>query len=158
MRALIIFLLCSFYCLAQKKKTTITAYQKKTLQEKNIVRIIKDSIGKESYQFLIKPKVLKTEIEEYFTPHFSKVTSPTLAILKLNNNYYFISKNKDYTLISLAHLVSIPRIESEYLIYGSNHCITPNNSANCYPSSDGTSCVEKHPSCRKLITKKNKSN
>lgn len=151
MRLLLIFFLYSFYCLGQNKKTTITAYQKKTLQEKNIVRIIKDSLGNESYQFLIKPKALKAEIEEYFTPHFSKITSPILTILKHNNLYYFISNSKDYTLISLAHLVSIPRVEGDYLIYGSNHCITPKDNTNCYPSSDGSSCLEKQPSCIKLV-------
>ncbi|EHO10070.1 hypothetical protein HMPREF9714_01755 [Myroides odoratimimus CCUG 12901] len=155
MRLLLIFFLYSFYCLGQNKKNTITAYQKKTLQEKNIVRIIKDSLGNESYQFLIKPKALKAEIEEYFTPHFSKITSPILTILKHNNLYYFISNSKDYTLISLAHFVSIPRVEGEYLIYGSNNCIIPNNTPNCYPSPDGTSCVEKQPYCIKLINKKN---
>ncbi|AJH14864.1 hypothetical protein [Myroides profundi] len=155
MRFLLIFLFCTVYSFGQKKKTTITAYQKKTLQEKNIVRIIRDSVGNESYQFLIKPKALKAEIEEYFSPHFSKITSPILTILKHNNLYYFVSKRKDYTLVSLAHLVSIPRVEGEYLIYGSNHCITPNDKTICYPSSDGTSCIERQPSCIKLITKKN---
>lgn len=141
---------------AQELTDINLAYKKRTLEEINIVRINYDSNNQESYQFLIDAKYLNKDILSFYTPILgtSLLEKPYLNVVKYKDNYYFIAKTKESTIVSLAHIITTPRVEAKFLVLGSNHCLIPSTSDLCYPADDGLSCLDKQPHCAKINTKK----
>lgn len=157
MRAfLFLLLLTSLTLSAQNVVDTNLAYKKRTLNERNIIRINYDTSNNKSYQLLIKEKELKQDIIKFFAPYLliSSFSKNIIEVTKYNNEYYFLFKTPSLTIVSLAHLVYIPRINVEFLMISNNHCVTPSNSTLCYPNNDGVSCIEQQLSCFKINTKK----
>lgn len=150
-----ILLFCT-HSFAQEIADINLAYKKRTLEEKNIVRINYDSNNQESYQFLLDDKYLKKDILIFYAPILdaSLIAKPYLNVVKYKGNYYFLTKDKESTVVSLAHIITTPRVDAQFLILGSNHCLIPNSSNLCYPSYDGLSCLDKQPQCTKINTKK----
>lgn len=157
MRLLIIlFLLTNLQTFAQTKNDTLLAYKKKSLNEKNIIRINYDEQYREDYQFLINEKELKRDIITFFTPYLplTSLSKLPLEVVKHSGEYYFLFKTEVQTIISKAHLVYIPRVNIKFLILGNNHCIIPVDTPLCYPNSDGLTCVNKQKHCSKINSKK----
>jgi hypothetical protein len=151
-----LLLLTSLTISAQNVVDTNLAYKKRTLNERNIVRINYDTSNNKSYQLLIKEKELKQDIIKFFAPHLiiSSLSKDIIEITEYNHEYYFLFKTPSYNIVSLAHLVYIPRINVEFLIISNNHCVTPSNSTVCYPKSDGVNCTDRQLNCVKINTKK----
>lgn len=157
MRAFIFLLLLTSLTLsAQNVVDTNLAYKKRTLNERNIIRINYDTSNNKSYQLLIKEKELKQDILKFFAPHLtiSSLSKDIIEITEYNHEYYFLFKTPSYNIVSLAHLVYIPRINVEFLIISNNHCMTPSNSTLCYPKNDGVNCIDRQLNCAKINTKK----
>lgn len=111
MRAFIFLLLLTSLTLsAQNVVDTNLAYKKRTLNERNIIRINYDTSNNKSYQLLIKEKELKQDIIKFFAPHLtiSSLSKDTIEITEYNHEYYFLFKTPSYNIVSLAHLVYIP--------------------------------------------------
>ncbi|MGL4582966.1 MAG: hypothetical protein ACRCVU_08295 [Flavobacterium sp.] len=148
-----------FFCIhsfAQELTDINLAYKKRTLEEINIVRINYNANNQESYQFLIDDKYLNKDILTFYNPisATSLLEKPFLNILKHNDKYYFIVKTKESTIVSLAHIITTPKVEAKFLMLGSNHCLIPITSDLCYPADDGLSCLDKQSQCTKFNTKK----
>lgn len=152
----LLLLLTNLHSFAQTPTDTLLPYKKRILDEKNIVRINYDQQYREDYQLLLNEKELKKDILSFFTPYltFSSLSKSPLEVIKHHGEYYFLFKTTTHTVVSKAHLVYIPRVDVNYLILGSNHCVVPDSAALCYPHSDGLTCLNKQSYCFKINSKK----